>query len=228
MKSSEWLLTRNVIDYDWKKTPFVSVLKNKKKNNLFNKSSASQHLTSEPHSVCWKKCVCTEAATVAALIGTPWLGLVQPAVSCTLRQSSRCVCSSKSGSPQPLCWVCPTRQTACQQRALVPHLGKLFPVSRQLALGSARLPKQPGMNASRSGPDVGLGQRGLHCQYRSDQKRMPEAIRAGISGIDVCVYFRLIVQVIFWEAAFWATVSANTIQESKRPHALKIETVTSL
>lgn len=87
------------------------------------------------------------------LMEIPQLVFAQHAVSATLCESSRRVCSSKTGSPQPFCQPCPTRQTACQQPALVPHLGKLFPVSPQLSLSSPTLPKHPQTNVSSLGPD---------------------------------------------------------------------------
>lgn len=86
-------------------------------------------------------------------MGIPWLVFAQHAVSTRLFESSRHVCSSKTGSLQPLCQPCPTRQTACQQLAVVRHLVKLFSVSPQLSLSSPTLPKQPQTSVSSVGHD---------------------------------------------------------------------------
>lgn len=59
-----------------------------------------------------------------------------------------------------LCQPRPTLQTACQQLALVPHLGKLFPVSPLRSLGAPPLPKYPQTNVSRIGFDWRIGLRG--------------------------------------------------------------------
>lgn len=120
--------------------------------NIFTRTPV-KHVTT-PHCVPLRtKLQIALKASEPKLMGIPWLVFAQHAVSATLCESSRRVCSSKTGSPQPLCQPCPTRQTACQQPALVPHLGKLFPVSPQLSLSYPTLPKHPQTNVSSLGPD---------------------------------------------------------------------------